>query len=59
MRRFVSILGLAALCAGCVTVPELPTMLPLTVNGWAAEQPDEVYDPDGLYDYINGAAEIY
>ncbi|MCP4641111.1 MAG: hypothetical protein GY851_11785, partial [bacterium] len=32
---------------------------PLTVNGWAAEQPDEVYDPNGLFDYINGAAEIY
>lgn len=34
-------------------------LLPDSVQGWKAEEPDGRYDYDTLYDYINGGAELY
>ena len=37
----------------------LADLLPREINGWKAEAKDEVYDPQTIFDYINGAGEIY
>lgn len=36
----------------------LKHLLPSMVNGWHASD-DKYYDPESLYDYINGGAELY
>ncbi|MFH1351016.1 MAG: DUF6599 family protein [Pseudomonadota bacterium] len=38
---------------------ELQKALPVKINGWAAEPKDEVYDRETIFDYINGAGEVY
>ncbi len=33
--------------------------IPDTINGWASERSSEIYTRDTIFDYINGAGEIY
>jgi hypothetical protein len=37
----------------------LGALLPLEINGWKAEGKDELYDPQTIFDYIDGAGEVY
>jgi len=37
----------------------LQTLLPREINGWKAVEKDEFYDPQTIFDYINGAGEVY
>ena len=37
----------------------LGDLLPREINGWKAEAKDEVYDSQTIFDYIDGAGEIY
>ena len=41
------------------TKSELSKLLPNEIEGWAAEEPDNFYNKDNLYEYINGGAELY
>lgn len=34
-------------------------LLPREIQGWKAEEKDEIYDPQTIFDYINGAGEVY
>ena len=53
--------------AGCMAAPppepkhpeRLAQMLPSELHGWKPNQADGVYDAHNLYDYIDGAAEVY
>ncbi len=38
---------------------EIINAIPRDILGWQAEQPDESYDRETLYDYIDGGAELY
>jgi len=38
---------------------ELAGLLPDNVGGWTREEADREYDPETLYDYIDGGAELY
>lgn len=38
---------------------DLSELLPLEVNGWEAKEKDKVYDPETIFDYIDGAGEVY
>ncbi len=38
---------------------ELSQFLPLEINGWQASGRDETYDPETIFDYIDGAGEVY
>jgi hypothetical protein len=38
---------------------DLGAFLPKEVNGWEAKEQDVLYDPDTIFDYIDGAGEIY
>lgn len=38
---------------------DLGVFLPKELNGWEAKDPDVLYDPDTIFDYIDGAGEIY
>lgn len=38
---------------------KLRDLLPLDVSGWKAEGKDEIYDPQTIFDYIDGAGEVY
>jgi hypothetical protein len=38
---------------------ELSRYLPGDVNGWRAVGQDEVFDPETIFDYIDGAGEVY
>jgi len=38
---------------------DLRVFLPKELNGWKAKEPDVLYNPDTIFDYINGAGEIY
>jgi len=33
--------------------------LPDEINGWEAKGPDMIYDPETIFDYIDGAGEVY
>ena len=38
---------------------KLRDLLPLDVSGWKAEGKDEIYDPQTIFNYIDGAGEVY
>lgn len=38
---------------------DLGALLPKEINGWEARAPDELYDPVTIFDYIDGAGEVY
>ena len=37
----------------------LGNMLPRYINGWEAKEKDDLYNPQTIFDYINGAGEVY
>ncbi len=37
----------------------LGDLLPQEINGWQASGKDELYDPQTIFDYIDGAGEVY
>ena len=47
-----------ALCMG-EKPPELPALLPDTLDGWKSAPDDQTYDRNNLHDYINGGAELF
>ena len=47
----VSIRGMA--------VDKIFDSIPKEISGWKAEEQDEIYDRETLYEYINGGAELY
>jgi len=38
---------------------DLGVFLPKDISGWEAKDPDVLYDPDTIFDYIDGAGEVY
>lgn len=38
---------------------DLDTLLPVEINGWSVSEKDEFFDPETIFDYIDGAGEIY
>lgn len=40
-------------------ISDLTLLLPEEVDRWRASQKDGIFNPDNLYDYINGGAELY
>ena len=38
---------------------QLVNELPSAVDGWTAAEPATVYDPESIYSYIDGHAEVY
>ena len=38
---------------------DLGALLPGKVNGWEANESDKLYDSDSIFDYIDGAGEVY
>ncbi len=38
---------------------DLGALLPKEINGWTVAEEDNLYDPETIFDYINGAGEIY
>jgi hypothetical protein len=38
---------------------DLGALLPKEINGWSVAGEDNLYDPETIFDYINGAGEIY
>jgi hypothetical protein len=46
-------------CEGCAKEPGLARLLPTEIRGWKAQSPDGIYNSENLYDYIDGAAEVY
>lgn len=38
---------------------DLGALLPKEINGWTVAGEDNLYDPETIFDYINGAGEIY
>ena len=37
----------------------LGNLLPREINGWEAKEKDQLYDPQTIFDYIDGAGEVY
>lgn len=37
----------------------LGNLLPREINGWEAKEKDKLYDPETIFDYIDGAGEVY
>ncbi|MBD3337086.1 MAG: hypothetical protein GF355_16345, partial [Candidatus Eisenbacteria bacterium] len=55
-------LALSAWPAGAgedVDVPPLRDLLPPAQDGWKLEDSLRTYDPESIFDYINGAGEVY
>jgi hypothetical protein len=40
-------------------VMSLSQLVPQKINDWEAEEKDEIYNRDTIFDYINGAGEVY
>jgi len=38
---------------------QLANLLPLEISGWRAEAEDRLYDSETIFDYIDGAGEVY
>lgn len=57
----ISFIGLI-LCGvvGMTSTPvSLDFMLPVEIAGWQKSKADQLYEQEGLYEYINGGAELY
>jgi len=52
-----SVLACLAIGGGCGWYSVLPP--PVAVEGWEYSEPPESYDPETLYNYINGKARVY
>ena len=61
MLRAVALIGLAAWSmAAPAPRPEIPkSLLPDAVRGWQADGADHVYDAETIFEYIDGAGEVY
>lgn len=53
------LIGIAATWAVAAAESPISIALPDVVDGWMARRPDDVYDYDTLFKYINGSAEIF
>jgi hypothetical protein len=38
---------------------DLGTLLPKEINGWSVSENDKLFDPETIFDYIDGAGEVY
>ena len=38
---------------------DMDTLLPKEINGWRVSEEDKLFDPETIFDYINGAGEVY
>lgn len=38
---------------------DLGILMPVEVSGWKAAEVDSIYDPESIFEYINGAGEVY
>ena len=38
---------------------DLGVLLPKEINGWSVTEEDRLFDPETIFDYINGAGEVY
>jgi hypothetical protein len=47
------------MCQSRNSFNELSRLLPDTIEGWRAQSPDQVYDKENIYEYLNGGAELY
>ncbi|MFC1619502.1 DUF6599 family protein [Candidatus Neomarinimicrobiota bacterium] len=47
------------MCKSRNSSDELSRLLPDTIEGWRTQSPDRVYDPENIYEYLNGGAELY
>jgi hypothetical protein len=63
LRRVVYILAVAAAAAGAACMsgppPDIASFLPDDTGAWSPGEADKRYNPDNLFDYINGGAELY
>ena len=59
--EFLLVLLLALACAAQPTLPAIETALPAdgAVPGWSRTGDSRVYDTETLYDFVNGAADLY
>jgi hypothetical protein len=62
--RGAALIGAAAcglaLSFGAGSRPDIPkTILPAAVRGWQADGDDHIYDAETIFDYIDGAGEVY
>jgi len=55
---FIGGLGLMDNCSS-KEKKDLGSLLPRDVQGWKAEEKDRSYDPQTIFDYIDGAGEVY
>lgn len=67
MKKIILILLFVAIVGGTLFMSasmikgdvDLGALLPKEINGWEAKGPDEFYDPETIFDYIDGAGEVY
>jgi hypothetical protein len=38
---------------------DLGTLLPKEINGWSVSENDKLFDPETIFDYIDGAVDVY
>ena len=50
---------MAILLTNNVFAGDLYSLLPEVPEGWVMQREDKIFDPESLYDYINGGAELY
>lgn len=47
------------MCKSLNSSEDLSRFLPETIERWSVQSPDQVYDPESIYEYLNGGAELY
>ena len=57
---FILVGGLGSMCMSPKDgSAELGALLPKEINGWSVSEEDKLFDPETIFDYINGAGEVY
>lgn len=60
VKIFLIAIGLSTMSSdGTTKASNLAVMLPAEAHGWKPEDPDSIYNAENLYEYIDGAAEVY
>ncbi len=57
---FILLGGLGSMCMSPKDgYTDLGTLLPKEINGWSVSEKDRLFNPETIFDYINGAGEVY
>lgn len=59
MKKFILLFFLQICLTNNILTNEMKSLVPDKISGWKSTGEDKTYNPENIFDYINGAGEVY